>query len=52
MEAEREKRWEAFRAIAARNADEDPEVVERDVAEEIESMRQEERVGSAATRKS
>ncbi len=49
MEAEREKRWEAFRAIAARNADEDPEEVERVVAEEIEAVRQERRAEAPAT---
>ncbi len=43
MEAKRDSLWEAFEAIGARNADKDPDEVERDIAEEIEAMRRERR---------
>lgn len=40
-EANRTERWKALEGIAARNADLDPEEVERDIVEEIAAMRQE-----------
>ncbi len=46
--SERDEHWEAFLAIAERNADKDPEEVERDVAEELEAMRRERRAAEAA----
>ena len=44
MESEREKRWRDMLAIGERNADKDPNEVEREVAEEIEATRRERRV--------
>lgn len=50
MDAEREKRWKEFLAIGERNADKDPDEVERVVAEEIEAMRRERHAKEAAAR--
>ena len=43
FERERAARFKALDEIAARNADKDPDEVERDIAEEITAMRQEQR---------
>ena len=43
MDKQRAKRWKVFDEIHARNADKDPDEVERDVAEAIEEMREERR---------
>ena len=50
LEEERAERWKVVEEIGARNADKDPEEVERDVAEEIEAMRREERRKRASQR--
>ncbi|MCC7104355.1 MAG: type II toxin-antitoxin system prevent-host-death family antitoxin [Chloroflexi bacterium] len=49
LERERERRWSAFLAIGDRSGAQDPEEVERLVAEEIESLRAEERARTAAS---
>lgn len=49
MDLEREQRWAAFGAIGERNADKDPQEVERDVAEAIDELRQEQRAETATT---
>jgi|SRR6476469_586379 len=51
MEQEREARWDAWQEIAARNAEEDPEAVERFVLDEIQAMRAEKRAKAAASPK-
>lgn len=51
MEQAREKRWQAFREIAARNDEKDPDEVEHDVAEVIDEVRREQGVETAATHK-
>jgi prevent-host-death family protein len=43
LDARRAEEWQVFVEIHARNSDKDPEEVERDVAEAIAEMRQEER---------
>ena len=43
LDAERRTRFEAIEAIRAKNADKDPNEVERDVAEEIAAVRAEHR---------
>lgn len=43
MDKQRARRWKVFDEIHARNADKDPDEVERDVAQAIEEMRAEER---------
>ena len=50
MESERDQRWKDLLAIGERNADKDPDEVERDIAEEIEAMRRERRAADAAAR--
>lgn len=50
VESEREKRWRVIEAIGARNADKDPEEVERDIAEALQEMREEERAATATPR--
>jgi hypothetical protein len=49
VDAEREQRWKEFLAIGERNADKDPDEVEREIAEEIEAMRRERRAAEAAS---
>ena len=43
FERERARRFKALDEIAARNGDKDPDEVEREIAEEIAAMRQEQR---------
>lgn len=50
LEEERAERFKVVEEIWARNLDKDPEEVERDVAEEIEAMRREERERRASQR--
>ncbi len=50
MGSEREKRGKELLAIGERNADNDLDEVERDVAEEIEAMRRERRAEETAAR--
>ena len=51
MATGREERWRVVQEIRARNADKSPEEVERDVAEEIEAMRAEQRERDAVAQK-
>lgn len=48
LDKQRAQRWKVFEEIHARNADKDPDEVERDVAEAIDEMRAEERVKRGA----
>jgi prevent-host-death family protein len=50
LEAERRERSRIVEEIGARNADQGPEEAERFIAEEIETMRREEREKRATTR--
>jgi prevent-host-death family protein len=43
LDARREEEWQVFEEIHALNRDKDPDEVDRDVAEAIAEMRQEER---------
>ena len=43
LDARREEDWQVFEEIHAHNSDKDPDEVERDVAEAIMEMREEER---------
>ena len=45
--SERERRWRVIESIGARNADKDPDEVERDIAEILEELRAEERAKKA-----
>jgi prevent-host-death family protein len=51
MERQREEDWKLIEEIGARNADKDPEEVERDVAAAIEEVRAEQRAEAAARAK-
>jgi prevent-host-death family protein len=50
LEARRDERFAVLDEIHARNADRDPDEVERDVAEEVAAMREEQRQQRASRR--